>query len=188
MVRQILSCFGGKMNFYNKKWDGYEIQFGHNENDVRFFPLVSLIPYFWDNEIVFDLGVNTPKGQKIDEVWKYSWELRDLDEKVIKQGDNVKQGDSDIHITNKGFRRKLKRWNSGKTRAIVLGTLYPHKEYKLYVNFQNSKGLTSGLILMATLTVEDRTSYEMQLFLVMFAVFMSLIIGFVARSCGVSSP
>lgn len=185
MVRLILSCLGGKVKFHSKQWNGYRIKLEHDPDNMRrYFPF-KLIPYFWDNELTFDMGVKISKNKgEVNEKWGYEWELRDLDENVIKQGNNVKQGTGTIQVTNKGFRRKyVNEWNTLEQRAIVLGTLHPHKEYKLYVNYKDNKEQSTGFILMVTLTVEDRTSYQMQLFLVLFAIFMTFLVGFLARSC-----
>jgi hypothetical protein len=36
----------------------------------------------------------------VNEKWEYAWELRDLDEVVITQGKNMKQGNGDIRVKN----------------------------------------------------------------------------------------
>ena len=153
---------------------------------MRFFPFFSLLPYFWDSEITFDIGIKLPKRfGVINDEWNYHWELRDLDGNIIKQGNDTKQGDGAIKITNIGFRRKLTYYSSGKGRAIVLGTLHPHKEYMLYVDFTTKNNLKTDTYLMASFTVDDRSSYQMQLFLILFTIFMTILVGILAKSCGV---
>jgi hypothetical protein len=50
-----------------------------SKDDIR--SLVStLLPYFWDTEIVIDMEVKPTKKKTTDDILKYQWELRDLDE------------------------------------------------------------------------------------------------------------
>jgi len=63
-----------------------------------------------DSEIAFDIGFNIPTNlTSFSETCNYHWELRNLDGEIIKRGLGLWQGDSYLIITNKGFRRKLKR-------------------------------------------------------------------------------
>lgn len=183
MFRLIRACFGGKVKFNTIKWNNYEIRLLPYTNNIRNFLLLSLIPYFWDSDVVFDLGIKVPKSQELNDDIHYSWELRDLDGQIVMQGSVPKQGHDVASVTNKGFRRKLVLWNSVKTRAVVLGNLHPHKEYLLYMKFRNDYS-ESNSNLMASFTIEDRTNYEFQMFLILFTIFASLFIAAFLRSCG----
>jgi len=185
MFRQILkACWGGKVKFYTRKWNGYEIRLLHDREDLR-STIAPLVPYFWDSEVAFELGVKTPKkfGNPTDN-WRFRWELKDLDGQLVKSGNAAKQGDGNILISSQGFRRKLVYWNSGKRRAVVLGNLHPHKEYMLYMKFANDFAESENY-LMASLSVDDRSTWQMQMFmgmvLVLFTIFMMLFV----RGCGV---
>lgn len=185
MFRRILrTCLGGKVKFYFRTWNGYKIGLFHSENNIRFYPMISWIPYFWDSEIAFDLGIQTPKFRKIGDDWNYHWELRDLDENIVHQGKSPKRGDGVVTVTNKGFRRKLRVWNSGKHRAVVLGNLHPHREYLLYLKFTTSTG-ESDEFLMASLSVDDRSTWQMQVFMGMFLVLFAITITLFVRGCGI---
>jgi hypothetical protein len=166
------------MKFYRAIFNSYEIQLFHNKDDIRSFPVFDLIPYFWDSDISFDIAVRIPASKKnIDETWNYKWELRDLD------GVLARQGKGEMQITKKGFRRKLIFWNSGKRRAIVLNNLHPHREYLLYVRFLT--GITqSDQLKLASLTVDDRGQWQMQMFLIVFSIIMALIMTALAKGCG----
>jgi len=175
----ILTAFvGSKVKFNRRKWDNFQIKLEHSAENVRCLPCLGWIPYFWDTEIVFDMGISIPKEIKdIDEKWDYTWELRDLGENLLKNGKG------EIVITKKGIRRKLQYWNTYKKRAIVLGNLHPHKEYLLYVKYSAQNKQSENLCL-ATLTVEDRTRIQFDIFIILFTVIMTLIMTALAKGCG----
>ncbi len=113
-----------------------------------------------------------------EETWAYTWELSNLDGVVIKHDRN------EIKITKKGIRRKLAYWNSYKARAVVLGNLRPHVEYLLHVKF-SSNDKQSEKLLVASLTVDNREQLQMQAFLVIFSIIMTIIMTTLARGCGI---
>lgn len=184
MFKIIRACLGGKMKFFTRKWDGYEISLFHNQDNIRSYPFFSWTPYFWDNEIIFDLGIKTPKFGKILDDWTYHWELRDLDGQIITKGDVPTKGDGIVAVTNKGFRRKFQYWNSGKHRAVVLGNLHPHREYIVYMKFITSES-ESREMQMACLSVTDRSTWQMQILMEMFLIFFAVFVAVSMRGCGV---
>ncbi len=186
MIRPIIeACLGGKLKFYRNIWNGYVLEAGHN--DWRNIPILSYVPYFWDSDVSFDMGINIPpQFGTVSDIWKYQWELRDLDGQLVKRGEQSIGGEGVIEVTNKGFRRKMKYWNAGKLRAFTLGNLHPHKEYILYAIFVTSKGEQSDKFKIASLAVEDRTSHQFQIFLILFTIFISIYFTAFARACGVT--
>jgi hypothetical protein len=186
MIKVIFqTCLGRKVKFYSNHWNGYEIEAGHEYQTIRFYFPFNWLPYFWDNDIAFDIGVRIPKLMRANsDKWSYHWELRDLDGQVVKQADKSKQGDGDIDISAKGFRRKLRYWNSGKGRAFVLGNLHPHKEYVLYAKFTNGANEKTEFLKIAAFTVEDRGSIYTQLFLILITIALTLYFSVLAKSCG----
>ncbi|MDD4875855.1 MAG: hypothetical protein PHQ86_01805 [Dehalococcoidales bacterium] len=189
MFRQILTtCLGRRMKLYTRKWNKYSIKLFHDRDDLRSFPGMGWIPYFWDSDITFEIGILIPDNLKnVKDVWRYHWELRDLDGNIISKGNENKQGNGEIEVTNSGFRKKLALWNSGKRRAMALGNLHPHKEYMLYVNFTSGDYTKSETYLMASFEIEDRGSYQMQIFLILFTIFMTLFFSILARGCGITT-
>lgn len=185
MIRTFIrACLGGKMKFYTNKWNGYVIEAGHYKENKRSIPILWWLPYFWDSEIIFDLGVRTPGLKRIEDTWVYHWELRNLDGQIVKQGNEKIQGENTIHITNKGFRRNLRVWTCGKARAFVLSSLRPHREYILYANFTDGSNNTSDLFKIAAFSVADRGTYEMQLLLVLITIVLTLYFSAFAKACG----
>ena len=186
MGKIIRACLGGKVKFNTAKWNEYEIRLFHNESNFRSMPPFGWIPYYWDSETVFDLGLKVPKAKELNEDVKYHWELKDLDGQVVVQGGKPKQGDDIVLVTNKGFRRKLIYWNSGKRRAVVLGNLYPHREYILHMKFRNDYS-ESDTFQMVSLTVEDRTNWQMQVFIGIFLIIFAIWMSYAARACSMGS-
>ena len=187
MFRLIIrACFGGKVNFKTVKRNGYEAQLYHDNNNFRSWLITSWIPYFWDSDISFDLLIKTPNDfRQNTESWNYYWELRDLDGEIIAQNKKDKKGHGSTLLTNKGFRKWFGGyWNVKKGRAIVLGNLHPHKEYILYVDFNSDCNGKTGECIMATFSIEDRTTWQNGLFLILFTIFMTILVGLVARACG----
>jgi len=183
MFNPINACFGGKVSFKLRKWNNYEIQLLPYANDLRALPFICWIPYFWDSDIVIDIGVKIPNMLKeVNDEIKYSWELRDLDGNKITRGGFPLKGNDTITITNKGFRRKLRKWNSGKTRAIILGNLHPHREYLLFMKFRNDFA-ESNEFQMASLTIADRSNLQVQLLMGISLILFTIIMTFIAKGC-----
>jgi hypothetical protein len=130
-----------------------------SKDDIR--SLVStLLPYFWDTEIVIDMEVKPTKKKTTDDILKYQWELRDLDENIIKKG----WGEVNIpHSTILGKKP------IHAERAITLGNLHPHRYYKIYITFSDSMQ-TSERLLGGTLTVKDRDELYMQLVILLLGI------------------
>ena len=185
MFRLILkTCLKGKVKFYKNKWGDFLIEAGHSSGDVRYFPIFWWLPYFWDSEIAFDLGIKIPENIKaFSETWSYQWELRNLDGDVVKKGDKLVGGYGTINVTNKGFFRKfIRAWTCGKARAFVLSELHPHREYILYASFAGYTG-QSDMLRIASFNVDDRTSYHFQLFLILFSIIASLFFAGLFKGC-----
>ena len=52
MINILLAMLGGNMpTFHTHKWNDYEIRLFNNGDVIR--DLMSIIPYYWDNEIAF---------------------------------------------------------------------------------------------------------------------------------------
>ncbi len=184
MLRLIRACIGGRMKFNTVKWNNYELKLFPYKKDLRSIPFFSWIPFFWDSDVAFDLGIRTPKTfSRINEDCNYHWELRDLDGHVVTRDNRPIQGDDVVLITNNGFRRKFIDWNSGKVRAVVLGNLHPHREYILCMKFRTSIS-ESNTYQMASLTIDDRSTWQMQMFLILFSIVASLFFAGLFKSCG----
>ena len=168
------ACFGGIVMLSKWKWNDYTLRLFNPEKNIRY--LVEWIPYFWDNEVAFDLYVQIPKYKRhIEEDWAYHWELRDLDDQIVKQGIQTKQGDGEFRVSNQGIRRKLATWNSGKTRAIVLGNLHPNRQYRIFLKV-TSPSEESREMQMASFTIKDRDELYMQLLILVFALGFSFLL------------
>jgi len=170
------------MKFFTRTFDGHEVRLFHDANNLRVYPIISWIPYFWDSDIALDMAIKIPRFGKYGDSWNYHWELRDLDNKMIYQGNFPKEGDDIVTVTNKGFRRKLVYWNSGKKRAIVLGNVHPHREYMLYIKFKTAT-IESDNMLMACFSVDDRDTWQMQAFLGMFLVIFTIFMTIFFKGC-----
>ena len=148
-------------------WSDYEISLKTPQNDKRSLLCINILPYFWDSEIRFSLKV-IPRIKTHDDVLTYVWELKDLDNIVIKKGQDIIEL---LHMTRlKDFVRK--------ELAISLGYLHPNKHYNLFVTFTNNLGLQSAPLLMASFTVKDRDEYYMQLFILLLAISFSFLLWF----------
>jgi hypothetical protein len=187
MFRQILRfCPWRKVKFESVIWNGYFIRLFHDKNDIRSKFICGLIPYFWDSDITFEMKINPYKSKKPqNEEWRYQWELQDLDGNIITQGDNKKCGSSGISIKNSSLLEKVADWRADKERAIDLGGLHPHKQYRLYVQFFADNILPSNKYLMASFDVDSRGNYQMQLFLILFTIFMSGLFALLAKACDI---
>lgn len=176
-MNKTLSAVLKPMKFHQKTWDKYKIKLDHNADNIRRLPLCGLIPYFWDTEAVFDMGIGVSTEKKGGgEIWRYTWELRDLDNTVLNHDSG------EIRTAYKGIRGKLAYWNY-KKRAIVLGNLRPHREYLLFVKFI-SDITHSDELLLASFTIEDRGQWQMEAFLIIFSIVMALLFAALARGCG----
>lgn len=178
---------GGKLKFYPAMWNGLYIRLCHPDGDPRRMPIIHLIEYYWDNDIAFDMRARTSKMlYSFDDKVNYHWELKDLDGKIVTTWDNVgKAGDGSIEVSSKGFPRNVADWQGLKQRAVVLGNLHPHKQYLLWVTFTGKDNIPSTPFRMASLTVDDRGSHYFQIFLVIFAVLMTVVVGIFMKACGV---
>ena len=141
------------------RWNDYKIQIQPAQRDKRSLLFINLLPFFWDGEIRFDLVI-TPRSKMPDDTWTYKWELRDLDNTVIKKGQDT------IEISHMTL---LKDWVR-KELAISLGYLHPNKHYNLFITFTNGLGLQSDRLPMAAFTVKDRDEYYMQLLILLVAL------------------
>jgi hypothetical protein len=162
------------MPTYKKiRWNGHKVSIFVEEGDT-FRLLLSIIapivPYFWDTNINLDMAVEPPKN--IEQIegrsLQYKWELLDLDDKVIRSG----QDSYDFSL--RGER---------KHRAIKIGFLKPQQCYRLNVILTDIYGNTSEPLQMATFTIKDRDELYMQVFIAILAIIMALILGFVVRGC-----
>lgn len=163
------------MPTYKKiRWNEYEVSIFVEERDI-FRMLLSIIapiaPYFWDTEINLDMAVDPPKNleQIAGRTLDYKWELRDLDDKVIRSG----QGNYDIKSL--AGRRKH--------RAIKIGFLKPQQCYRLNIILTDIYGDTSEPLPIATFTIKDRDELYMQVLIALIAIVTGIILGFVIRGC-----
>jgi hypothetical protein len=156
------------------QWNGYKVNIYVDEQD-KFRLMLSIIapivPYFWDTDINLDITVEPPEDieQIAGRSLQYNWELRDLDGKVIRSGQ-----DSYEFKSLAGGR---------KHRAIKIGFLKPQQCYQLYATFTDIYGTTSEPLQIATFTIKDRDELYMQLFIAIIAIIMALILGFVVKGC-----
>ena len=151
------------------EWEGYTIRIAPALRDLlRQLPL---IPFFWDTDIHFDMIAESPKDipETTELSLKYKWELRDLDDKVIKNG----QGSYDFKSL--GGRRKH--------HALKIGFLKPQQCYRLNIILTDIYGTTSESLPIATFTVKDRDEVFTQIFVALIAIIMGIILGFVLRGC-----
>lgn len=182
MIRQKLLAFlRGYIVFKNIKWNGFEITLLHNKESFK--NIIGLIPYFWDDDVNFTLVVRaiTRDAKLTAEDWNFKWRLLDLDGNRIKEGnDNV------LTITQTKWMRRIRRggyWTSGKSRAIVLGNLNSNKNYVLKLKITNGSNESIDET-VATFSIKDKTDYYMQIFLILFSIFMTLFFSFLAKGCG----
>lgn len=183
MIKDMIlaNIWGGIMpKFRTHNWNGYNIRLFHNEQSIRSF--LSVIPFFWDSEVVFDLGIGLPQGRKekaIEDTWIYKWELCDLGDTLIKYA-----GQNTVKVSKLGFRRYLTLyWPWGKNRAVVLGLLPPNKHYQLYMTFTGLYSGKSDRLLFATFTTKDRDEVYMQLFIALIVVIAGIFIGVISKGC-----
>jgi len=154
-------------------WNGYKVSIFVEERDT-FRLLASLIapivPYFWDTNINLDMAVAPPKN--IEQIegrsLQYKWELYDLNDKVIRSGQD-----------NYDFSLRGKR----KHRAIKIGYLKPQQCYRLNIILTDIYGSASEPLQFATFTVKDRDELYMQVLVALIAIVMGIILGFVIRGC-----
>ena len=165
--------------FRTHNWNGYNIRLFHNKENIR--SILSTIPFFWDSEVVFDLGIGLPQGRKekgIEDTWTYKWELCDLDDKLIKHDQNT------VIVSKLGFRRYLRGyWPWGKDRAVVPGLLPPNRHYQLYMIFTGLYNGKSDRLLFATFTTKDRDEVYMQLFIALIVIIAGIFIGVISKGC-----
>ena len=151
------------------KWSGYKVRIFAEERDIsRFFPIV---PYFWDTNINFDMVVDLPKDmQQLPNMsLKYKWELRDLDDKVVRSGQGSYEPQSFL--------------DRRKHRAIMIGFLKPQQCYRLNIILTDIYGTTSEPIQIASFTIKDRDEVYTQVFISLITIIMGIIIGLLARGC-----
>ena len=151
------------------KWQGYTVRIAPPMGDLpRQLPLM---PFFWDTDIKFDMIAEAPKDipETTELFLKYKWELRDLDDKVIKHD----QESYDFKAL--GGRRKHD--------AIKVGFLKPQQCYRLSIILTDIYGTTSESLPILTLTVKDRDEVYTQIFIALIAIIMGIILGFVLKGC-----
>lgn len=140
-------------------WNNHKIRIFPSESDTR--SIIRLLPYFWDSEIVCDLVIKPPKKPLEDTKWLYQWELVDLDDNIIKAGEDI------IDLIAKDIR---KHDEARKKRGIILGYLHPNKHYRLFLTTQDANGNSSEKNLAYTFTIKDRDEYYMQILILMIAI------------------
>jgi hypothetical protein len=152
------------------KWSGYVVRLFAEEYDI--FRLLPIVPYFWDSNINLDMVADPPKGSNkaVVSFLKYKWELRDLDDNVVKSGEDV------YTFSHRGI-------NMRKHGAIRIGYLKPQQYYRLYIILTDVYGGTSASLLVASFTIKDRDEVYTQILISLVVIIMGIIIGFVAKGC-----
>jgi hypothetical protein len=151
------------------KWNGYRVRIFAEEHDIlRVLPIV---PYFWDININLDMVADLPKGsQKMAEMsLGYKWELRDLDDKVVRSGQDTYEFKTFV--------------NKRKHRAVKIGFLKPQQYYRLNIILIDIYGNTSEPLPIASFTIKDRDEVYTQIFLSLITISMGIVIGLLARGC-----
>ncbi len=186
MISIILAFIGGYMpTFFKCVWNGQSIHTVPPKTDFRgipyinpagilFFPLL-LLPYFWDTNVCLDLRIRPPKGKTKDRIWTYHWELQDLDKTSVNSGNGVAE------ISTREIR---KNGYAAKERAIDLEYLHPNKAYRLFITLKSEDGMPSPEMFVSSFTIKDRDEFYMQTFIALFVLSMGIIIGVVAKGCG----
>lgn len=157
-------------NFKSPKWNNNTIKVRPPETDfLRSADLLHLIPYFWDTDISLDLMIqpSNPKSLKIEEEWEYRWELRNLDDEIIKNGIGT------INMNPKQVKRNF--W-ARKIRAIKLGYLKPGQQYVLYLYLIAGQFGRSEPLKMVTYTIKDRDEYYIQLLILIIGIGFAFIL------------
>jgi hypothetical protein len=163
------------MPTYKKiQWNGYKVSIFVEERDTlrSFLSLMaSILPYFWDTDINLDMMVSPPRNiQQIERrSLQYKWELRDLDDNVVRSGQD-----------NYEFQSFL---NRRKHRAIKIGFLKPQQGYRLNITITDIYGSISEPLQIASFTVKDRDEVYTQVFISLITILMGIIIGLLARGC-----
>ena len=151
------------------EWEGYTIRIAPALRDLlRQLPL---IPFFWDTDIHFDMIAESPKDipETTELFLKYKWELRDLDDKVIKNDQ-----DSYDFKSIEGRRKHL---------AVNIGFLKPQQCYRLNIILTDIYGTSSESLPILTFTVKDRDEVLTHVFISLITIIMGIIIGFLVRGC-----
>lgn len=151
------------------EWQGYTVRIAPPMGDVsRQLPLM---PFFWDTDIHFDMIAESPKDMpKTTELsLKYKWELLDLDDRVIRSGQN-----------NYVFNPIT---STRKHHAIEIGFLKPQQCYRLNITLTDIYGSTSEPLPILTFTVKDRDEVYMQIVVALVGIVVGIILGFVLKGC-----
>lgn len=165
-------------NFKTPKWNGYEVRLAPFREDRRSKWLIFWFPYFWDSDCCFDMWVRQPKERRGEkDVISWAWQLKDLDDNVIKQGSGT------LHLPKEGIRRFLSYWSGTKARAVPLGTLAPNRQYKVLLQLFSEGTTDNETFEMVTFTTKDRDEVYMQAFIAVFAVATAFAISILERAC-----
>jgi hypothetical protein len=154
------------------KWNGYKVRLFAEERDLfRLFPIV---PFFWDSNINLDMVCDPPKEirKKTNLSLSYKWELYDVDDKVVKSGQDVYEFKSNIIAA---IRRKH--------RAIKIGLLKPQQYYRLNITLTDIYGSTSEPLKIASFSIKDRDEVYTRILIALITIIMGIIIGFLVRGC-----
>jgi hypothetical protein len=153
------------------EWDGYRVRIFVEEHEILRSLLAPIVPYFWDSNINLDMVANPPKNiqQTTRLSLRYKWELRDLDDKVVRSGQDSYEFES--------FMRRRKHG------AIKIGFLKPQQCYRLNIILTDIYGNTSEPLQIASFTVKDRDEVYTQVFISLITITMGIIIGLLARGC-----
>ena len=129
------------------------------------------MPFFWDVDIKFDMIAESPKDapETTELFLKYIWELRDLDDTVIRKGEDS------YDFGSHGGRRKH--------NALNIGFLKPQQCYRLNLTLTDLYGSSSESLPILTFTVKDRDEVYTQIFIALIVIIMGIILGFVLKGC-----
>jgi hypothetical protein len=134
-----------------------------------------LMPYFWDNDIVFDLVCHLPPRE---EEGVYHWALVDLDGVVQKSG----QGE--FRFSRRGVTRRLLPWGIVKDNAISLGDLKPDKRYRLKLTLATRLGQKTQDYEPISLTIEDRDHFYLDIWRFVIGAIIGLVCSVIGAVVG----
>ncbi len=172
------------MRFRTIKVGDYKVKIVPQDNDLaRLFYFIGIaVPYFWDSPISFDMTINPIKRntRKPLTSWKYEWRLYELWNYDVPDGGMVKHDTGEYPFDHFILGRYQRKFN-----AIKIGYLRPHMNYVLAITFKDDLNHIFDEAQPVTFTVKDRDEYQMNIFLIIFSIFMTILIGFIVKIWGI---
>lgn len=173
-------------SFIMQNWNGYTMKIVPHDFIRRNIRLLlmnhDIIPYFY-GPICFDLKIAIPKGKnKSEKIIRYKWVFCcSKDESFMKSGEgNIEFTHAkpyDPEKVKKGDVARLNKTLFRKVGAIDLGHVSIQDQYKVLVNFIDSAGDSSGDMIMAEFTLEDRDHYSLNMVSILFGALCGAFFG-----------